>query len=565
MQLTIPELARAVRKSEGFIRQHVHRKHLVAHKQGRRVTVSLEEAVRWAQERGLSFVPPAPVPMPTATARDRTARMTVLSWHQPGARPQNLFTHVRHRRQDALGPWAGMPAMAWQTDDLGHDLRLSTFDAPFERCQALIDRIVESGTLEIPGSEIEYALEPHPRRHWAYRDRLHVDASVVSPFSQHSAEITEFWSLLPEPSKRWTELLASPDDKIPTKLPRLRFPLEHRAERIGNLIIARAEDAISFRLEAYHHNTLRFRVDAEELPPDSYRATVWASHSGDDVLRREIPVMLGTTEIDLATDVDRIGFSVCRAIDGQCIDMKESVLVKEISMRIKFDAAPLLHIRDRQGQLIQTVQKPGVQSPIDVRLDKNSADLDSGIRRLRLDRQLQNREAVARRERNFVRFGPDKFAQAVEHFISLLLRESDSPDPIYLADPHFMNYLKVRDGHRMYLRMFNATADRTLNILCGDADVTRGAPWWSSYPKDLTRHMHVRSFLRHPDKKPAFHDRYLITPDRETVITHSFNGWYTDGVTFANLPYGVYRAEARRLWAMDVGSTKTPLLVREIT
>ena len=122
--------------------------------------------------------------------------MTVLSWHQPGARPQNLFTHVRHRRQDALGPWVGRPAVAWQTDDLGNDLRLSTFDAPFQRCEALVDRIVESGTLQIQGSEIEYALEPHPRRHWAYRDRLQADVSVVSPFSQHSAEITEYWSLL---------------------------------------------------------------------------------------------------------------------------------------------------------------------------------------------------------------------------------------------------------------------------------------------------------------------------------------------------------------------------------
>lgn len=527
--------------------------------------VSLDEAVRWAKERGFSFVPPAPVPMRTATEKDRTARMTVLSWHQPGARAQNLFTHVRHRRQDALGPWAGRPAVTWQTDDLGNHLRLSTFDAPFQRCEALVDRIVESGTLQIQDSEIEYALEPHPRRHWAYRDRLQADVSVVSPFSQHSAEITEYWCLSPEPSRLWTELLASSDDNTLPNIPRLRFPLEHRMERIGNVMISRAEDAVSFRLGACHDNTLRFRVDAEVLPPDSYRAMVWASHSGDDVLRREIPVMLGTTEINLATDVDRIGFSVCRATDGQCIDLKESVLVKEINMRINLDAAPVLHIRDRQGQLIQTVKKPAVQSPVDVRLDKNSADLDKGIRRLWLDRQLHDREAVARRERNVVRFGPEDFGQAVEHFVSLLLRESDSQDPIYLADPYFMNYLKVRDGHKMYLRVFNATADRTLNVLCADADVARAAPWWSSYPEDLTRHVHVRSFVRQADKRPGFHDRYLITPERETVITHSFKGWYTDGVTFASHPYGVYRAEARRLWMMDVGSTKTPLLVREIT
>ena len=34
MQFTIPELARAVHKSEGFIRQHIHRKHLAV-SQGR--------------------------------------------------------------------------------------------------------------------------------------------------------------------------------------------------------------------------------------------------------------------------------------------------------------------------------------------------------------------------------------------------------------------------------------------------------------------------------------------------------------------------------------------------
>ena len=565
MQFTIPELARAVHKSEGFIRQHIHRKHLAVRREGRNMTVALDEAMRWAHERGLSFVSPPGAQMTAATTQRRTARMAVLSWHEPGARPRNLFTHLRHRRQDALGPWAGKPAEAWQTDDFGHDLRLSTFEAPLERCQALVDRVVESGTLEIEGPVIDYAIEPRPRRHWAYRDRLHAEASVLSPFSRHSAEITEYWSLSAEPRKRWMETMASHEDEFRTKLSRLGFPLHRRVERTGNLIIARAEDTISCSLDACHDNTLRFRVDAEELLPESYRATVWASHSGDDVLRREIPVTLGRTAIDLTTDVDRIGFSVCRTIDGQCIDIKESVLVKEISVRVNFDAAPLLHLRDPRGRLIHTVKRSGVDSPIDVRLEKNGAELDKGIRRLWLDRQFHEREAAARREHNFVRFEPDEFTQAAEYFISLLHRGSDSKKPVYFADRYFMNYIKERRGHKLYLDMFAAaTADRPLYILCADKETTRSVPWWTSYPEYLTKHVHVRSFLRRGDKIPGFHDRFLITPEEETVITHSFRGWVTDGVTFASLPYGVYRAEAERLWNMDVGSTTTPLVVREI-
>ena len=567
MQFTIPELARAVRKSEGFIRQHIHRKHLAVHREGRNMTVVLDEAMRWAHERGLSFVSPTGAQMTTATTEGRTARMAVLSSHEPGARPRNLFTHLRHRRQEALGPWEGKPAEAWQTDDLGHDLRLSTFEAPLERCQALVDRVLGSGTLEIEGSVIDYAVEPHPRRHWAFRDRRpRAEASVRSPFSRHSAEVTEYWSLAAEPRTRWMEVLASQGADFQTRLARLCFPLGHRVERVGNLMIARAEDAIACSLEAHRDNTLRFRIDGEEMAPESYRATVWASHSGDHVLRQEIPVALGQTVIDLATDVDHIGFSVCRAIDGQCIDMEEFFLIMAISGSVNLDVGPKLHIRDRGGRLIQTVQRPAMRSTIDVRSDKNSTEIDKGIRRLWLDRQLHEREAEARKERNFVRFEPDKFAQAVDHFIGLLQRESDTQGPIFLADPYFMNYLKARDGHKLYLRMFSAaTADRPLHILCVDSEIARSAPWWTTYPKDLTRHVHVRSFLRRGDMGPGFHDRYLIAPERETVITHSFNGWFTDGVTFASHPHGVYRAEAQRLWDMEVGSTTTPLLVRKIT
>ena len=74
-------------------------------------------------------------------------------------------------------------------------------------------------------------------------------------------------------------------------------------------MIAGAEDAISCDLGAGHDRTLMLYVDGDELSPGAYRAAVWASHSGNEMLRREIPVTQGQTEIELASDVDHIGFA----------------------------------------------------------------------------------------------------------------------------------------------------------------------------------------------------------------------------------------------------------------
>ena len=59
MDLTIAELAQAVGKSENYVRQHIHRKHLTARRVGRSVFVTLDQAARWARERGLPFGAPA--------------------------------------------------------------------------------------------------------------------------------------------------------------------------------------------------------------------------------------------------------------------------------------------------------------------------------------------------------------------------------------------------------------------------------------------------------------------------------------------------------------------------
>lgn len=561
MNFTIAELARAVDKSETYVRQHIHRKHLTVQKEGRNVSVALDEAVRWARERGLPFKPPARASVTTGEMKDRTARMTVLAWQKPGAQPRNLFTLIRHRRKDALGPWAGEPDETWSNEDLDPELRLFSFDASLECCQALVDHILESGTLEIDGLEVHYSLESDPRLHWAYRDdRSLADASVRSPFYRHSAEIIEYWNFGVEPRKHWLKVLELLKGNALPQLAHLGFPLERRSERIGNLMIAGAEDTITCNL-IRRNQRLMFQVDGDELLPDAYRAIVWASHSGDEVLRQEVPVTLGQPVIDLTLDVDQIGCAIYRTVDGQCVDLMEAVPAKEINIITEIESGPTLHLRERKSHFTHRVNPSGMVSTVNVQSDRDSIELDKGIRRLWLDRRVHEREAAARREGNFARFEPDEFDKAVQYFIGLLCQDSDRKEPIYIADRYFMNKLKDK---RLYLDMFAATIGRPLRILCTQKDDNNVPPWRSSYPNHLTSHVSIRAFLKH-DGTPGFHDRYLITPRREIVITHSLNGWPKDGVTFACLPYGIYRAEAEQLWSMNVGATTTRLLVREIS
>ena len=83
-------------------------------------------------------------------------------------------------------------------------------------------------------------------------------------------------------------------------------------------------------------------------------------------------------------------------------------------------------------------------------------------------------------------------------------------------------------------------------------------------PGQIRKHISVRSFLKQGTEKPGFHDRYLITPERELIITNSVSGWAKEGVTFASVDYGVYRAEAEYLWSMKLDSAKTPLFARAL-
>ena len=54
--LSIAELAEAVGKDQGYVRQHIHRGHLEAGPLGGKRRVTLEEAKRWAEEYDLDFI-----------------------------------------------------------------------------------------------------------------------------------------------------------------------------------------------------------------------------------------------------------------------------------------------------------------------------------------------------------------------------------------------------------------------------------------------------------------------------------------------------------------------------
>lgn len=569
MDLTIAELARAVGKSETYVRQHLHREHLKAQRRGRRVFVTLDEAARWARERRLPFATPTPV---SVTARDmerRVTRLAVLTLHEPYTRPRNLFTLVRHRRQDALGPWAGDAGERWSNANLGNGISLFSFDSTLEFCQALIDQILGSGTLSIEDIEIDYDLYSIPRCHWAYRDDCPLsNTSVRSPFSRHSAEIIEYWSFRTELRDHWLKALGSSAGSLLPGLTRLGFPLDQSEDRVGNLMIAGAEDAIACDLVVGHDQTLRFFVDAAGLSPGAYRANVWGNHSGDAVIRREIAVSPGETVIKVASDVDHFGFAVHRTVDGQCIDMSDVFRMMESNFRSKA-SSPTLHFQDRRRHLNHTVTPAGSTSSISVRSDDDSTEIDKGIRRLWLEHLLHKCEADARKTKELVRFQPHEFDQAVQHVICLLRLDSHRAEPLYLADPYFELYLdeskpENSDLVQLYLEIFAATVGRSLLILSCQKKLDDTRPWWFHYGEKIKRHITVRTFLKHDLHKTGFHDRYLITPEREIIITSSLNGWRQEGVTFISHPHSVYRAEAKLLWEMGLQSDTARLFVEEI-
>ena len=143
--------------------------------------------------------------VPDGGNENRTSRMTVLSWHPEDGKSCNLFTHIRHRRPDGMGPWADEPDGVWRTTTFSSneivqpgEIQLHVVNAPLAYCLELVQDIMEKKALVVQGLDVFYALEQPARCHWAYRSHMGMDNhSVISPFTKYSAKVTEFWSFEP--------------------------------------------------------------------------------------------------------------------------------------------------------------------------------------------------------------------------------------------------------------------------------------------------------------------------------------------------------------------------------
>ena len=357
----------------------------------------------------------------------------------------------------------------------------------------------------------------------------------------------------------WKLVEARPPGLQPL-LARLGFRLDRLSDRVGNLMIAGALDGIDCELHAPRNGKMMLSVDGDEFRTNEYSAVVWASHSDDEVFRLTFPLVRNETIVNRSTEIDRLGFAVYRDSDGACIDLLDERLIMEISMKTTIESGPSLRVRDGRNSTIADLSPFRSVTLNTVGLDHDSPELDHSIRRAVLDRKARDRDATARREHGLARFGPHEFDDAVEYFLGLLAEAGFDSDPIYIADPYFTKRGPTAPEQRLYLGMFDATAGTSLRILCGEG---RKNAWWGNYPAILTDHATVRMFQR-PWGKSAFHDRYLVTPEKEVQISNSFNNWSNAGVTFVALPYGVYGAEAESLWAMRAGTSDEAIHVYEV-
>ncbi len=505
---------------------------------------------------------------------NRTSRMSVLAWHPKDGEVCNLFTHIRHRRADRMGPWAGEPDGVWRTTTFPSseicqpgEIRLHVMDAPVADCLELVSDILDKRALVVEGIDVCYALEQPARGHWAYRNTVWMDDhSMSSPFTRHSAKVTEFWSFEAEPRDYWRKICESYTPRqLEDALRGLAFPLDRRLDRVGNLMISGAEDEIDCKL-AKEQTHLRLNVntaDRADLPENAYFATVWAGDSDDALVYQHLEITERHTIINVDSALDQIGFALYRRRDGQCIDRWEAPLIREIVNSINISAGQTLAIHDARRGTTNTVSIGDAKSVVRVG-DKNSTALDSIIRRETLARKSWQQDRNARSRRNLGRFGPDQAEQAIDFFLCLLSASGHSDEPIYLADPYFMHRNFDDTNERIYSSMFSTTKGRQLRVLCGQRSEE---DWLSKYPSILADHVAVRSVTSKDAKgqdRAAFHDRYVITPDKEIIVTHSINGWHNHGVTFATLSYGVYRAEAEELWSLNVGRHKNGVHVEEI-
>ena len=290
---------------------------------------------------------------------------------------------------------------------------------------------------------------------------------------------------------------------------------------------------------------------------------MWARNSDDDLVQQHLDIGQEDTVINVNPGIDQIGFAMYRRRDGQCIDMWEAALWQEINIGLNMATGQRIEIHDSRRGTTSMVSIGDAKSIIRVDNERSNA-LDRTIRQEVLGRRSWQRDRDARRQGNLGRFGPDQTEQAIDFFFKFLSDQWRSEGPIYLADPYFMQRDFDNTVDRIYSSLFGLTKGQPFRIICGQQNVNA---WLSKYPSILTNHVTVRSFTSKDNRgqdKPSFHDRYLITPNKEVIITHSINGWHDQGVTFATLPNGVYRAEAEELWSMTMGHNSNGVYVREV-
>ena len=572
MGLTVAELALTIGKDENYVRQHIRRKNLAARKNGRRVFVEEAEAARWAKERGLPFTQAARALELDDEVSTHAARMTVLAIRGNDGTSTNVFTLIRHRDRRSLGPWDKEETLTWYCDTVpiesaGETKALSFFrcDGIMAQCQELVKQILQEGKLDIEGHEVQFTLECKPRHHWAYQEHTSRGAgSLDSPFSNNSAEITEYWCFDSETQERWTTTIQAASEAAHKMAAALHFPINQRLDRTGNLMIAKAQDAVKGEITARQGNRLILRVASEdwsEPPLGAYSATVWADHSGDKVIHRSIEICDPETVINHESDVDLIGYEICRNNDGECIDRYEETLINEISFQLSVSGPPTelnIHV-PRKGYSIKRQISTGSSASTFSVANENNEGLDQAIRQKHREHIARENDWSARRDGKY-RFRPEQADEAVEHLAQLVRPKPGQQGPIYFVDPRFK--AESESEVKMLTAILSEARGQPLNILCGRWENSRRL----NYPKSMIAQARVRSFT-HADGRgdPAIHDRYLITPAGETIITNSVNGWAKDGVTFHTSPYEVYRAETENLWSLHMGVSGNGVLVREVT
>ena len=574
MSLTVADLALAIGKDENYVRQHIRRQNLQARKDGRRVIVEEAEAATWAEERGLPFIQAIRTLDLDEESSTRAARMTVLAIQGTDGTSTNVFTLIRHRDSRSLGPWEKEENLNWYSDrviveNAGETKSLTFYrcDAKMAKCQELVERILQEGKLEIEGQEIRFTLERQPRHHWAYQEEgtPRGKESFNSPFRNSSAEITEYWCFDAEAQERWTATVQTAAEGSEKMAAALHFPINQRLDRVGNLMIAKAQNGIDSEITARQDNRLILRVasrDWTEPPLGAYSATVWADNCGDKAIHRSIEICESETVINHESDVDLIGCEIYRNSDGECIDRYEAILIKEISFQMTVSGPPTelnIHIPRKGYSINRQISSGSTASTFSV-TNENNDSLDQAIRQKYRGYIARENDRSAHEDGKY-RFRPDQADEAVEHLAQLVRPKPGLQGPIYFVDPHFMAGGESEFEVKVLTAILSEARGQPLYILCGPWESNRRLP----YPKVLVAHATIRSFTSAGEPRSrAFHDRYLITPSGETIITNSAKGWDKHGVTFHSNPYEVYRAETEVLWSLNEGANRNGVLVEEV-